>query len=760
MYRAIFYQDLSSYNRAKTAPSVIESSEPLLLLVTDDTAPIPGDQRRVKNSLLFTDLDVIPTNKAIIRLSTRGGTFNEQANAWLKANNAKVLRDLFNMGIIIVELPRGTFDSFASKIGSQTWCAEVVEDALVKADLNYAFTYEQHWHLGNIGAQESWNLMDPYASNTTVCDDRPRPNVANSGTRDIQLIDCCDSPEIALIDSGVQVNHPDLAGRLGTCGCDFGPDPVFTNSGTRATAVDGACTNSWNIVNDNNDVNPQSSFENHGTAMAGIISGNNLNNNYTLSVSNNYVKTQVLRTAYNVSNNAIYTTPAWVAEALYRASQNTRCAAVVICWGISTPSAVTAMQAGIAGALDYVRNEARECTGIPVFVAAGNNASTNIPYPASDPNTLAIGAAGSNNLIAPFSNRGSGIFAAAPGVSIRSTDRTGTAGYSTILSNANLPATADVNFTNLAQHLFTGTSASAAIAGAVAGCMRAVYSPITASQIENILSDTALPAANLGAGVIRMEPAIEAVIDLYTPTEDLTIDMQITSTAITVSQCNPTPSVVAVEIEGSGDTWNLVQGVFLEYFISADQYITSNDLLAYSQGFPINNITNTYTTSFTLPNTLTAGVYKLIVRATFTVSCGQLTSDGAQEFITPTQTLTVNSGGCPGTDLGVEVLSWNITNTGLRVYQIKYTNTGTVPITSFTRSYGWVAGASATNTVVYNGTTGASAPLQPGQSRIVNVTFTTPAPQLPAIYFHQINTVNGVPDFNPTNNYSTIVVNS
>jgi hypothetical protein len=745
MYKAIFYQDLSSFNSAKKATSVVESVEPFFCVVTLDTAPTPGTASRVKNTLLFSDLDNIPTNRVIITLQIAGGTSNEAANTWLRANKVTVIRDLFNFGQMIVELPKGTFLNFAEKVEDQSWYGGIVEDLLIKAEPFYAFTYNQHWHLGNVEAQEAWDLMDPYASNITSCGESSQLTGTGSGP---QLIDCCDMPEVALLDEGVDTYHPDFRNRLGTCGCPGDPEE--------------RCTNSWNIVNNNSNVQPQFAFENHGTAIAGIIGASNRNNNYVMSVSNNYIKTQVLRIGYRANAvNFYYTTPAWALEGLYRAAANPSCAAIVIPWGVTNPTSASSLETALQPAFNYISTQARDCTGIPIFAAAGNSNSTVLPYPALDPSVLAIGASNSAGGRAYFSNKGGDIFAAAPGIGIRTTDRTGSVGYSTALQDPTLPANADINFTNQAQTLYNGTSASVGIVGAVAACMRAVNPALTVAQIETVFEETSTVVADLGAGIINMQGAIQGAIDLINPVEDLTVAVGITSISPNPGTLCGGLVVVETEVAGSGDTWNQVTAVTLEYFASNDDFLTSTDYLLQAHTFPVNNGTDLYTYPLTIPNvpTLTSTT-KLIVRATLQTNCGQIISNGATEFISSATGFTITTANCPGTDLGIEVISVNYNNAGQRLFQVKYTNTGTVPITTASVTRGWVGGASATSTNTWTGTTGQSAPIQPGQTRIVQQTYNTPAPLLPGTFYMQINTVNGGTDFNTTNNYSTLIVNS
>ena len=761
MYKAVYYLDSTSFESAKKSPTVIEAFEPLLMVIVDDADPNPGLASKIKNTLLFSDYDMKPTNKAVITLTGIGGATNEAAIAWLTTNKVTIVRDLFNFGMMIIDLPKNSsFSAFEARVAGLSWCASISQDFLLQAEPAYAFNYGQHWHLGNVGAQESWALMDPYASNANNCNDRPQSNATSSGTRDIEGGDCCSSPEIALLDVGVQTNHPDLLQRFGTCGCTGGdPVPVFTNPGARVT-VSGSCTNNWNVVNNNSDVNPQFVHEKHGTAMAGIISGDTLNNNYIMSVSNNYIKTQVLRIGYTTNAaNFFYTTPAWTLEGLYRAAANPSCAAIVIPWTVSNANSIASFEAIVSPVFSYITEQARECTGIPIFASAGNSNTSTLPYPAQDSYILAIGASTSANVRAVFSNKGAGIFAAAPGVQIRTTDRTGPVGYSVALADPSLPASADINFTNFATTLFTGTSASAAMVAAIAGCMRAVNPVITAAQIKTIFEETSLAAVDLGAGIVRMQDAVQAAIDLISPVEDLTV-------TVAIMDVSPSPIVICgglvvieTEVEGSGATWNQVTSVTLEYFISEDQGYTSNDFLLDSHTFPVNNVTNTYTWPATIPNiAFLVGQRKLFVRATFGTNCGQIISNGGQEFISNSQGVDITYANCPGTDLSVDVLSVSYPNPTLRLFQYRFTNTGTVPVSAANITRGWIGGASSLYTFNWNGTTSSTAPLQPGQSRIVNLSYNTPATQWPAIFYTQINTVNGGTDFNTTNNYDTLTV--
>ena len=68
--------------------------------------------------------------------------------------------------------------------------------------------------------------------------------------------------------------------------------------------------------------------------------------------------------------------------------------------------------------------------GVVHVAAAGNDSTATIGWPANLSSMLAISAVASNGSLASFSTYGNGLFAAAPGAGIRTTDRSGSDGYS------------------------------------------------------------------------------------------------------------------------------------------------------------------------------------------------------------------------------------------------------------------------------------------------------------------------------------------
>jgi hypothetical protein len=755
MYNAIFLIDQSTYNAVKNQSVVLQAHDPFKMVVIDAATKLSVSAKSIQNTFTFLDLTDIPNNRAMIMPYSQDKTAYTQLMDYLRANKITVVEDVYNMGIVTIELPRGVgpdflASSFYEKLvnGSGLNLDSVEQDMIWQIDPHYAFTYNQHWHLGNQDAQTAWDAMAPFASNISSCDGTSNPTTV----RDIELVDCCDMPEIAILDLALETNHPDLRRKLGSCGCSGDPDPTFRASNT--------CTNNWNCIDNNSNVQPvgTSPLESHGTAVTGIAVANNLNNNYVLSISNNYIKAQFLKIGYPLSVGSLYTfysTTAAIVMAINRATLNPSCVAISMSFG--TIGVGPAGSPAASAAFDYARNTARNCKGILIVASAGNFNSTTITSPASDPNVLAIAASTLANTKASFSNYGSGVFAAAPGVTIRTIDRTGTNGYSTA-TNTIQSSDADAYATNLATTQMTGTSASTPIVAAIAGCMAAIMPSITAEQMQDTLTNTATPVVGLGAGVVNMAAAIQDIIDLSI-SEDLTIVPTITASPATVQLCATTPLVFTVNVAVSGANATQVSSLQIKYYASTDAFFTSSDTLLHTQFFPVNGPEN-YTTSFNIPlnNPTLLNTTKLFVVVTPYNNCGQNISYGTTELIDDAA-MTITTGGCGGTDLAVQILSISLTSTGSRVYQIMYTNTGTTTITSANVTRGWIGGASVVQNLTWTGTTGSTAPIQPGQSRFSNITFNTPPPALPANYFHQINTVNGTPDVNPVNNYSSILVN-
>lgn len=254
---------------------------------------------------------------------------------------------------------------------------------------------------------------------------------------------------IAVLDQGIQLDHPDLAVNIVV-------DSYDTDSHSSPSVVSGK----------------------HGTACAGII-GAIYNNNIgisgiasnckLMSISNSLVGTYASR--YNR------------AEGISYASSH-NASIISNSWG--STEQLTVIDDAISNALNYGRNG----KGCVIVFASGNNDSNSVSYPAnSNGSIIAVGA------ISPCgerkdstscdgetwwgSNYGNELDIMAPGVLIPTTDITGYGGYSYLTDPLDYYMS------------FNGTSSACPHVAAVAGLILSVNPYLTQKQVADIIESTA-----------------------------------------------------------------------------------------------------------------------------------------------------------------------------------------------------------------------------------------------------------------------------
>jgi subtilisin family serine protease len=258
------------------------------------------------------------------------------------------------------------------------------------------------------------------------------------------------SPNIAIVvhDSGVDINHPDLAANIG-------PGWDFDNSDNNATNNNGP----------------------HGTACAGIIAAA-VNGQGVTGVAPG-CRIIPLRAA------GAHTFQTW-ADTFDWAAQHGQ---IISCsWSI-TPN--NTLSAAIRRAVN---------NGITVFCATGNAGTGSISYPASINETIAVGASNNLDVRASYSQFGNGLDIVAPSsgprangslrpsggtLRIETTDNQGVNGYNT----ANSPAGDYCNANDGTG--FGGTSAATPLAAGVAALMLSINPSLSPDDIRSILHRTA-----------------------------------------------------------------------------------------------------------------------------------------------------------------------------------------------------------------------------------------------------------------------------
>jgi serine protease len=308
---------------------------------------------------------------------------------------------------------------------------------------------------------------------------------------------------VAVIDTGVLSDHPDLQGQL-VAGYDFIRDPENAGDG------DGIDDDPFDV---GDDTNGNSSF--HGTHVSGTIAAASNNSNGVAGVAwgarvmplralgrfggTDYDIEQAVRYAAQLPNDS-RTVPQQKAD--------------VINLSLGGPTNST-----VPGEAFRLAREA----GVIVVAAAGNEASSGLNYPASLDGVVSVSATTIRDALAPYSNFGATIDIAAPGGGFTDINGDGYADgvLSTIGSDANGPVQLGYSFSQ-------GTSmASPHIAGVVA-LMKSVNSSLTPDDFDQLLESGALTDDlgtagrdnQFGYGLVNAYKAVTAARNLVdVPTE-------------------------------------------------------------------------------------------------------------------------------------------------------------------------------------------------------------------------------------------------
>ncbi|WP_436527510.1 S8 family peptidase [Actinoplanes sp. HUAS TT8] len=289
---------------------------------------------------------------------------------------------------------------------------------------------------------------------------------------------------VAVIDTGVDASHPDLAGQVLT-GYDTTTDTVGGNA------------------------DPQG----HGTHVAGTIAALTGNGIGVSSIAPN-VKILPVRALGKDGSGDMSDT------------------AQGIVWATDHGANVINMSLGSSGqssavsvAITYARSK-----GVVVVAAAGNERAKGSPvsYPGADAGVIAVAATDSGDAVASYSNAGSYVDVAAPGSGILST-------YPTALA-ASGTGYATMNGTSMASPHVAGTAA----------LLLAAHPGLTPDQVESALESTAVDLGPTGRdndyGYGRIDAAAALAEVASTPSTAPT-----TSPTATVSP-TPTPSATSTPV--------------------------------------------------------------------------------------------------------------------------------------------------------------------------------------------------------------------
>ncbi len=339
-------------------------------------------------------------------------------------------------GLQLVKLPKGL--SVAQAVGQYSKNSDILY-----VEPNYIYhVQEQAVFPDDEFFDTLWGLYNTGQSNGTPGADISAPEAWAITTGSEEVI-------IAVLDTGVDYNHPDLSGNIWTNPGES-PDGLDTDGNGLIDDLHG-----WDFVDNNNDPMDE---DGHGTHVAGIIAalGNNQIGVTGVMWNVKIMPLRIMGTGGGTTADAI--------EAINYAGAN---GAHIInnSWG----------GAGYSQAL----KDAIAASPAIVICAAGNdkkNNDTNPMYPANynTPNIISVAATDRKDMLASFSNYGADtVHLAAPGVQIYSTSLNG--------SYANK----------------SGTSMATPYVAGVAGLIKTIRPEFTALQIKETILDNVDQKASL-----------------------------------------------------------------------------------------------------------------------------------------------------------------------------------------------------------------------------------------------------------------------
>jgi serine protease len=302
----------------------------------------------------------------------------------------------------------------------------------------------------------------------------------------------------------------------------------------------------WDFVNGDAHPNDDNS---HGTHVAGTIA----------QTTNNALG--VAGIAYNVSLMPVKVLDATGSGSVSQIADGIRWAAdngadvINMSLGTSAPATfLTALQ----DAVQYAASQ-----GVVIVASAGNAAGATPEYPAGYPEVIAVGATEYGGQMTSYSNRG--VEVCAPGGTDAGTDANGDGYPDMILQNTFDPNTRAV--CDMSYWFFAGTSMASPHVAALAALVKSEAPSLTATEIRQVIRDTANPAfsSECGYGLIDATLALETVatgdhppvVSLVSPPAGAMVHGDVT-VRISASDSEDATGTLEVEWSRNGGPWETV----------------------------------------------------------------------------------------------------------------------------------------------------------------------------------------------------------
>jgi subtilisin family serine protease len=444
-----------------------------------------------------------------------------------------------------------------------------------------------------------------------------------------QLIADHDLPQqtvrVAVIDSGVDFSHPDLAGRL---------------------------LNGINYITPSS--LPNDDFG-HGTHVTGIIAAL-ANNGKGIVGGTSHVEIDPLKMLGSTGSGTIANLNLAICDAADRGAD-------VINMSLEVPSSLsTALADEMQAAVDYAYNR-----GSVIVAAAGNSNGGPVYYPARLNHVIAVAALTPELMRASYSAIGTQLDIAAGGGSF--TENVLSTWPSSVPGKCT--GTGRVLLTENGAYYCTepGTSMAAPLVSAAAALLRSLQPSLTSDQVEAILVETArnigLPSIHAGAGLLDMAAAVRRTLITNVVISPGSISATVPSGAAPFTQTVvfETSSLINANVTGvvSQANWFEITNMTGSSFAASVRY-----------GQPI------YLTFVISPTHLLTGVYSSAVP--FNIAY----ADGREDAISLPITIEVvpNSTFASASNLASQVFLPLVTNKSVHTTILEISNSGwvTVPL--------------------------------------------------------------------------------
>jgi subtilisin family serine protease len=393
-------------------------------------------------------LRIVVTDEIIVRF--KSDVSNEAIDRLNKETGVEIIkkdRYVPNQYTLKVKDPNKAF-AIANKYHESN-LTEFAEPNFFSEIKKASIPYIEQWHLCNTGqrnglvgedvrAKEAWSLT------------KGSPNII-----------------VAVIDDGVDLNHPDLKPN------------IWTNPDSSQPCVHG-----WNFFSNTDNPNPQKftppyytrdDNDSHGTSCAGVIAATG---DGELGIVGIAPECRILPVKIFMGNELPQM--GTVAEAIHFAGENA---------DILSNSWKCPENDILTSAIKDVVQDGRGGKGCPVFVASGNSSKDEIAFPSSVPDAIAIGASTNKGEIAAYSNCGEGLAFVAP--SDGGTKEIFTTDVSIPGRGYNVGDVGKGDAQGLYTNSFGGTSSATPLAAGVAALILSLNPSLRWDQVRKYMRDTA-----------------------------------------------------------------------------------------------------------------------------------------------------------------------------------------------------------------------------------------------------------------------------